>query len=183
MLNQLDSAFFASSFYQFMLNCCLVVIPFTVPCTSDIHVQPNDILCFPKWYVPNCLYTYFVLNCRFPLTVAPCKRRLKGEGEGLKEVHVEEGRQKQCICVVFVFVILSLPLYLCCMMYPCLPTKKCIHVVIMWLPFWLLFQVVYSGYYFLLIYYEVKSKELDRDNRVPLLETDKWDQSSERKKN
>ncbi|KAM3333421.1 hypothetical protein ACQJBY_028486 [Aegilops geniculata] len=31
---------------------------------------------------------------RFPLTVAPCKRRLKGEGEGLKEVHVEEGRQK-----------------------------------------------------------------------------------------
>uniref|UniRef100_M8CCV2 Uncharacterized protein n=1 Tax=Aegilops tauschii TaxID=37682 RepID=M8CCV2_AEGTA len=38
---------------------------------------------------------------RFPLTVAPCKRRLKGEGEfvtaieGLKEVHVEEGRQKQ----------------------------------------------------------------------------------------
>ena len=29
----------------------------------------------------------------------------------------------------------------------------------------------------------MKSKELDPDNRVPLLETDKWDQSSEKKKN
>ena len=37
--------------------------------------------------------------------------------------------------------------------------------------------------YLLLIYYEMKSKELDPDNRVPLLETDKWDQSSEKKKN
>ena len=37
--------------------------------------------------------------------------------------------------------------------------------------------------YLLLIYYEMKSKELDPDNRVLLLETDNWDQSSEKKKN